>query len=231
MLKLALAFAYDRIGSHERAIALAEDARSTFEEVGDAWGVASSAVTGALGALFRGDIDYAEALTAEAVRLHDDYDVGAIPAALLDARLAEERGNAEAATAAYRRALERSERAGFADHAAFALTGLGSIAYTTGDLGTAEGHYRRALAVANAVSHSWLMAHTRARLAQVLERRGDAEAADMLYRAVVEWSQQPRRHDAREALFIALAGNPAEVALLATGALELDDGEAAPARA
>jgi predicted ATPase len=230
MLKLALAFAYDRIGSHDRAIALADDARSTFDEVGDTWGVASSAVTGALGALCRGDIERAAALTAEAVRLHADYDVGAIPAALLEARLAEQRGNAEAATAAYRRALERSERAGFADHAAFALTGLGSIAFATGDLDTAEAQYRRALAVANAVSHSWLVAHTRARLAQVLERRGDAEAAAMLHRAVIEWSHQPRRHDAREALFIALAGSPAEVAPLAAEEVGFDDGEAAPAR-
>jgi hypothetical protein len=57
-------------------------------------------VTGALGALGRGDIERAAALTAEAVHLHADYDVGAIPAALLEARWAEQRGNAEAATAA-----------------------------------------------------------------------------------------------------------------------------------
>jgi tetratricopeptide (TPR) repeat protein len=231
MLKLALAFAYDRTGSHDRAIALADDARRTFDEVGDTWGVASSAVAGALGALGRGDTERAAALTAEAVRLHADYDVGAIPAALLEARLAEQRGNAEAAAAAYRRALERSERAGFTDHAAFALTGLGSIAFATGDLDTAEAHYRRALAVANAVSHSWLVAHTRARLAKLLERRGDAEGAAMLYRAVIKWSHQPRRHDAREALFIALAGSPTEVALLAAGTLESDDREARSARA
>jgi predicted ATPase/DNA-binding SARP family transcriptional activator len=231
MLKLALAFAYDRTGSHERAIALADEARHTFDEVGDTWGVASSAVTGAIGALGRGDIERAAALTAEAVRLHGDYDVGAIPAALLEARLAERRGNAEAAAAAYRRALERSERAGFADHAAFALTGLGAIAFAKGDLDAAEAHDRRALAVANAGSHSWLVAHTRARLAQVLEQRGDVEAAATLYRDVIEWSQQPRRHDAREALFIALAGSPAEVALVAAGASEFDDRAAAPAQA
>jgi predicted ATPase/DNA-binding SARP family transcriptional activator len=231
MLKLALAFAYDRIGSHDEGMALADDARRTFDEVGDTWGVASSAVTGALGALGRGDIERAAALTAEAVRLHADYDVGAIPAALLEARLAEQRGNAEAAAAAYRRALERSERAGFADHAAFALTGLGSIAFTNGDLDAAEAHYRRALAVANAVAHSWLVAHTRARLAQVLERRGDAEAAAVLQRAVIEWSHQPRRHDAREALFIALAGSPDEVAPLAAETLEFDDRGASSARA
>jgi tetratricopeptide (TPR) repeat protein len=218
MLKLALAFAYDRIGSHGRAIALADDARRIFDEVGDTWGVASSAVASALGSLGQGDIERAAVLTAEAVHLHADYDVGAIPAALLEARLAEQRGDAEGAVAAYRRALERSERTGFADHAAFALTGLGSIAFANGDLDVAEAHYRRALAVANSVSHSWLVAHTRARLAQVFERRGDAEGAAELYRAVIEWSQQPRRHDAREALFISLAGSPAEVALLAAGA-------------
>jgi ATP/maltotriose-dependent transcriptional regulator MalT len=214
-----------------RTIELADDARHTFDEVGDTWGVASSAVTGALGALGRGDIERAAALTTDAVRLHGNYDVGAIPAALLEASLAEQRGNAEAAAAAYRRALERSEQAGFADHAAFALTGLGSIAFANGDLDAAEAHYRRALAVANAVSHSWLVAHTRGRHAQVLERRGDTEAAAVLYRAVIEWSQQPRRHDAREALFIALAGSPAEVAQLAAGASEFDDRAAARARA
>jgi hypothetical protein len=45
MLELALAFAYDRIGSHDRAIALADDARRIFDEAGDTWGVASSVVT------------------------------------------------------------------------------------------------------------------------------------------------------------------------------------------
>jgi tetratricopeptide (TPR) repeat protein len=172
----------------------------------------------ALGSLGQGDIERAAALTAEAVRLQKRAWQSSAE-------------NAEAAVAAYRRALERSERAGFADHAAFALTGLGSIAFANGDLDAPEARYRRALAVANAVSHSWLVAHTRARFAQVLERRGDAEGAAMLYRAVIEWSHQPRRYDAREALVIALAGCPADVPLLAAGALKSADGEAGPARA
>jgi predicted ATPase len=230
-LKMALAFAYDRTGSHDRAIALADDARRTFDELGDTWGAAAAAVTGAVGALGRGDIEGAAALTAGAVRTQAGYDVGSIPLALLEARLAEHLGNAEAAAAAYRRALERSERGGFASHAAFALAGLGSIAFANGDLDAAEEHYRRALAVANAVSNSWLVAHTRARLAQVLETHGEAEAAATLYRDVIEWSQQPRRHDAREAFYIALAGSPAEVALLAAGALQFDDIRTASTRA
>jgi predicted ATPase len=227
MLKLALAFAYDRTGSYERAVVLAEDARRTFDELGDTWGAASSAVTGAIGAFALGDTDAAAALTAEGVRLHGDYDIGAIPAALLEARVAEHRDDGEAAAAAYRRALERSERAGFADHAAFALTGLGSIHFANDDLDGAEAQYRRALTVANSVSHSWLVAYTRARLAQVLERRGDADGASALRRAVSEWSRQPRRHDAREALFIALAGSPTE---LAAETLQFDETAAAPAR-
>ena len=101
MVQLALAFAYDRAGPHERGLALAQEARHAFDELGDRWGAASSALTGALGALGRGDVSTATALTADAVRLYDDYDVFAVPAALVEATLAERRGDAEAAAAAY----------------------------------------------------------------------------------------------------------------------------------
>jgi predicted ATPase/DNA-binding SARP family transcriptional activator len=221
MVRLALAFAHDRTGPYERAVALAEEARCGFDELGDSWGAASSAVTGALGALRGGDISTATALIAEGVRLHGDYDVGAIPAALLEALLAERRGDAEAAADAYRRALGRSERAGFSEHASFALSGLGSIAFARGNLGEAEALCRRALAVAEAASAPWLVAHAKARLAQVLVAVGDAEAAATLYRDVIDWSEEPRQHAAREALFIALVGSPATAALL--GLAELAD--------
>ena len=221
MLKLALAFACDRAGPLERAVALADEARRAFDELGDTWGAASSAVTGAVGALRRGDLATTSALVAEAVRLHADYEVGAVPAALLEALLAERRGDAEAAAAAYRRALELSERAGFADHASFALSGLGSVAFANANFDEAEAQYRRALAVADAASASWLVAHVKARLAQVGAAVGDAESAATLYRSVVAWSREPRRHDAREALFIALVGSPATAALV--GLAELAD--------
>jgi predicted ATPase/DNA-binding SARP family transcriptional activator len=221
MLKLALAFACDRAGPLERAVALADEARRAFDELGDTWGAASSAVTGALGTLRRGDLAATSALVAEAVRLHADYEVGAVPAALLEALLAERRGDAAAAAAAYRRALELSERAGFADHASFALSGLGSVAFANANFDEAEAQYRRALAVADAASASWLVAHVKARLAQVGAAVGDAESAATLYRSVVAWSREPRRHDAREALFIALVGSPATAALV--GLAELAD--------
>jgi predicted ATPase/DNA-binding SARP family transcriptional activator len=229
MLQLALAFAFDCAGPQQRAIDLAAEARRGFEHLGDRWGAASSAVTAALGALGRGDVDTAAPLTADAVRLHADYDVGAIPAALLEASLADRRGDGAAAATAYRRALERSERAGFAEHASFALTGLGSVAFANGDFEEAEAHYRRALAVAEAASASWLVAHGKAGLAQVLEKGGDHDTAASLYRAVVDWSEEPRRHKAREALFVALAGSPATRALLGLAELAEASGDSAGA--
>jgi predicted ATPase len=214
MVQLALAFAYDQAGSHERAVVLAEEARRTFDELGDRWGAASSALTGALGALGRGDIATAAALTAEAVRLHDDYDISAVPAALLEASVADRRGETEAAAAAYRRALERSERAGFADHAAFALSGLGSNALVSGDLPKAEELQRQALATAEAAHATWAAAHARVQLARIAAAAGDAASAERLYSQVLEWSRMERPHQARESLFLGLAGSPATAAEL-----------------
>jgi predicted ATPase/DNA-binding SARP family transcriptional activator len=212
MVQLALAFAYDRAGPHERAVVLAEEARRGFDELGDRWGAGSSALTGALGALGRGDIETAAALTAEAVRLHDDYDIGAVPAALLEASLAERRGDTDASAAAYRRALERSERAGFADHASFALSGIGSNALVRGDLREAEELQRRALATAKAAHASWAAAHARVQLARIAAAAGDVPTAERLYRRVLEWSRIERPRQAREGLFLVLAGSPATAA-------------------
>ena len=221
MAQLALAFAYGRAGQHDRALALAHEARRAFDGLGDSWGAASSALTGALGALGCGDIATAAALTADAVGLYDDYDALAVPAALVEATLAERRGETEAAAAAYRRAIERSERAGFADHASYALTGLASVAVADGNLAEAGALLHRAIAIADPASESWAAAHARAKLAQVLCALGDAAGAATLYRDVVAWSEEHRRHQAREALFIELAGSPATAALL--GLAEIAD--------
>jgi predicted ATPase/DNA-binding SARP family transcriptional activator len=229
MLQLALAFAYDCAGPQKRALDIAAEARRGFEHLGDRWGAASSAVTAALGALGLGDTDTAAALTADAVRLHADYDIGAIPAALLEASLAERRGDSETAVGAYVRALDRSRRASFAEHASFALTGLGSVAFANGNLDQAEAHCRRALAVAEAASASWLVAHAKAWLAQALEEADDRETAESLYRAVVAWSEEPRPHMAREALFIALAGTPGTRALLGLAEIAEASGDSAGA--
>jgi predicted ATPase/DNA-binding SARP family transcriptional activator len=220
MIKLALAFAYDRAGPHERAVVLADEARREFGALGDWWGAGSSALAGAVGALIRADIPTSEALVAEAARLHDDYDVGAVPAALLEAALAERRGDIEAAAGAYRRALERSERAGFADHASFALTGLGSIALTRGELREAEGLQKHALATAEAAHATWAAAHARVQLARIAAAGGDAATADRLYRQVVESSLVERPHQGREGLFLALAGSPVTAAELALAELD-----------
>lgn len=231
MVKVALAFTYGCAGSLERALVLAEEARSAFDKLGDRWGAATCSVTGAVSALVRGDLATAAALTSEAVRLHHGYDVGEIPAALLEACLAERHGDVDAAAVAYHRALEHSERAGFADHVSFTLTGLGSVAFAAENFGHAEAYCRRALAVAIGASASWASAHAKARLAQVLEAIGDTGAASNLFQDVIAWSEEPQRHDAREALFIALADDPATAALLGLAELADARGDAAAADA
>jgi DNA-binding SARP family transcriptional activator len=69
-------------------------------------------------------------------------------ARLLEAWVDERRGDTTAAVDAYRDALELADRAGFADHAALALAGLGANALASNDLHQAEELFRRALATA-----------------------------------------------------------------------------------
>ncbi len=210
-LSLALALS----GDHERAAALAEKARAGYGAAGDHWGVAASSVVRAQGAVHAGDISTVATMTAEIVR-HSEaagYDVFVVPAMLLEAWVAERRNEPVAAEDAYRRALELAGRIGFADHATFALAQLGSNALEGGDTRRAEELFRRALATAEVASTSWLAAHARVQLARVLEAAGDADTAETLYRTVVEWSQTPRPRQARESLFVVLAGSPGAAAL------------------
>ena len=113
---------------------------------------------------------------------------------------------------AYRRALELAGRIGFGDHAAFALAGLGAIALANGDLREAEELQRQALATAEAAQAPWVAAQARVQLARIAAASGNADEADRLYREVLEWSTMQRPHQARESLFVALAGNPATAA-------------------
>jgi predicted ATPase/DNA-binding SARP family transcriptional activator len=210
-LSLALALS----GDHERAAALAEEARAGYGTAGDHWGVAASSLVRAKGAVHAGDISTVATMTAEILR-HSGvigYDVFVVPAMLLEAWVAERRNEPGAAEDAYRRALELAGRTGFADHVSFALVRLGSTALARGDTGQAEELCRRALAMAEAASKSRLAAHARVELARVLEAAGDADTAETLYRDVVEWSQTPRPRHVRELLFVVLAGSPGAAAL------------------
>jgi hypothetical protein len=128
--------------------------------------------------------------------------------------VAERREDDAAAVDAYRRALDVATRIGFGDHAAFARWGLGSNARRRGDLVEAEELQRQALAAADAVSATLVAAHARIELARTAAAAGDGDSAERLYHEVVEWSQAQRRHQARESLFLALAGSPATAALL-----------------
>ena len=131
---------------------------------------------------------------------------------LLEAWAAERRGEDAAAVDAYRRALELAGRIGFGDHAAFALAGLGASALASGDLREAEELQLQALATAEEAQATLVAAQARVQLARIAAASGNADEADRLYREVIAWSTLQRPHQARESLFVALAGNPATAA-------------------
>ena len=153
------------------AAALAEEARAGYRRAGDHWGVAASSLVRAQGAVQQGQVSTVATMTAEILR-HSEaigYSAFEVPAMLLEAWVAERRNEPGAAEDAYRRALALAARIGFADHASFALARLGSNALARGDTHQAEELCRRALAIAEAASTSWLAAHARVQLARVLE--------------------------------------------------------------
>ena len=215
MVRTALSLALVNAGQGERAAALADEARA-----------ASRSGRGRVGR--RGGQPHpCHGRRARGRRLHggrhggghppgvgrtEDSTGSRSPAILLDAWVAERRDDRAAAADAYRRAFDLAGRARFADHASFALAGLGSLALAAGDLREAEELARAALAAAEAAEASWAAAHARVGLARILAAAGDRETADRLCRAVLEWSRTPRTHGPRESLFVALAGDPAAAA-------------------
>jgi predicted ATPase/DNA-binding SARP family transcriptional activator len=223
LAQLTFALALAQSGQEARADAMAQDAYATLEAAGDAWGAAASSIIRATGAARAGDVATVAAMAA-AVHRHSDaigYDAFQVPALLLDAWVADRRNDAAAAMDGYRRALELATRVGFGDHAAFALSALGSDALTSGDLREAEELQRQALATAEAAHASWVVAHARVQLARIAAAAGDAAAAERFYREVLGWSRAERPHQARESLFLALAGSPATAAEL--GLAELSE--------
>jgi predicted ATPase/DNA-binding SARP family transcriptional activator len=216
LAQLTLALALAQSGDEERADAVAQDACATLEAAGDDWGAAASSIIRATGAARAGDVAAVAAMAA-AIRRHSDalgYDAFRVPGLLLEAWVAERRDDRAAAVDAHQRALELAGRIGLGDHAAFALAGLGSNALASGGLREAEELERQALATAEAARAPWAAAHARVQLARTAAAGEDAKTAERLYRQVLEWSQTQRPHQARESLFVALAGSPAPAALL-----------------
>jgi predicted ATPase/DNA-binding SARP family transcriptional activator len=209
---LALAYA----GEEERSEAMAQEACATLESAGDDWGAAASSIIRATGAARVGDVATVAAMAA-AIRRHSDaidYDAFRVPGLLLEAWVAQRQGDAAAAVEAYQRAAELAVRVGFGDHAAFALSGLGSKAFAEGDLREAEELNRQAVATAEAANATWAAAHARVQLARIAAADGNVAYAEQLYRQVLEWSQTERPHQGRESLFLALAASPATAAEL-----------------
>jgi predicted ATPase/DNA-binding SARP family transcriptional activator len=230
LAQLTLANAVAYAGDAERADALARDALATLEAAEDDWGIAAAALIRALACAPNGDVAKVSEMAAIA-RQHADaigYDAFLAPALILEAWLAERRQESAAAEA-YRRAGEFADRVGFCDHAAFALASEASLAFAGGDLGGAEALARRALSSAEAAEALWPAALARVQLARCIAAAGDADAAEQLYREVLDWSQAERPHQAREALFVALAGSPVTSALLGLAELAEARGDAAAA--
>ncbi len=214
LAQATLALAVADAGDFERGVTLAEQARATFEAGPDHWGCAVASLLRAHIAAAVGDASTVEAMAADA-HSHAEaigFDAFRVPAMLLDAWVAERQNDRDAAADAYRRALDLASGAGFADHVAFALSGLASCALVRGDLRHAEELQRRALATAERARAAWAAAHARVGLGRTLAEAGDTDTAEALYRDVLEWSEDPRPHGARESLFLALAEDPAAAA-------------------
>ena len=212
--QLMLGLAVAQAGDVERAATLMQDAADAFEAVGDSWGAAATSLIRAIGAAHAGDVAAAAAMTT-AARRHADaigYDAFRVPTFLLEAWVAQRHQDGTATADAYGHALELAGRVGFGDHAAFALVGLGSHALAEGDLKNAEELERQAIEAAYAAHATSVAAHARVVLAQIAVASGDGPGARELYQQVLEWSQSERPHEARESLFLALAGDPATAA-------------------
>ncbi|HVN62199.1 MAG TPA: hypothetical protein VMT59_13110, partial [Gaiellaceae bacterium] len=231
LAQLALAHALAQSGREERADAVAREACATLAAAGDDWGAAASSLIRAAGAARAGDVSTVAAMAA-AIRRHADaidYDAFRVPALLLEAWVAERRQDGTAAVEAYRLALELAGRVAFGDHAAFALAGLGANALADRDLHEAEELQRQALLTAEEAQATWVAAHARVQLGRIAAASGNADGAERLYREVLEWSQMERPRQARESLFLALAGSPATGALLGLAELAEARGDTAAA--
>jgi predicted ATPase/DNA-binding SARP family transcriptional activator len=214
LAQATLALAVADTGDIERGAILAEQARATLEGGRDHWAFTAASLLRAHIAAAVGDASTVAAMAANAHRHAEaiGFDAFRVPAMLLDAWVAERRNDGDAAADAYRRALDLAGSAGFTDHVAFALSGLASCALARGDVRHAEELQRRALATAEGARAEWAAAHARVELGRILAAVGDTDTAARLYRDVLEWSDKPRPHGARESLFLALAEDPAGAA-------------------
>ena len=138
LAQATLALAVAGAGDVERGAALAEQARATLEASPDHWAFAVASLLRAHIAATVGDASTVAAMAADAHRHADaiEFDAFRVPAMLLDAWVAERHNDRDAATDAFSRALELAVSAGFADHVAFALSGLASCALARGTCAT-----------------------------------------------------------------------------------------------
>ena len=200
-------------GVVERAPRSPRTRAAAFEAAGDGWGVAASSLIRAIGARARRRRLRPSPRWPPAVRRHSDaigYDAFRVPGA---AARGVGRGAARGQRGGGRRPTgarsSSPERSGSATTRRSRSPGSARTRSRTAICGEAEELQRQALADAEAAHATWV-APTRASSSRASLRRPEMPpTAERLYRQVLEWSQTQRPHQARESLFVALAGSPA----------------------
>ena len=211
---------------------MAQDACATLEAAGDDWGAAASSLIRATGAARAGDVATVAAMAA-AVRRHSDaieYDAFRVPGLLLEAWVAERRQRRRGRSGwiparARARGAHRVRR----PRGVRALRDSGRTRSRTATCARPRSSSGRRSRPPRRPEATWVAAHARVQLARIAAATGDADGAERLYRQVLEWSQLQRPHQARESLFVALAGSPATAALLGLAELAEARGDTAAA--
>lgn len=162
-------------GDDERAAILAEDADARLRELGDHW---------AAGVRTRLDEHAVEALEKAEEIAHQPFRLAGL---LLDAWVAERRGECARAVSEYSAAL--------------------ALAYES------SGAHESSLVAARTARALWSSPDARAELIGARRTLGDTETARALHARLVDWATQARPQQPRETFLAALDGSPAATAL------------------
>ena len=231
LAQLTLALAARAVGRRERAAAMAQDASATFEAAGDDWGIAASS-------LIRATARRSPATSPPSPRWRRRPAVTRRRSSTTRSasrRCSSRRGSRSGGRTARPRRTRTGarssspERIGFGDHAAFALAGLG--VERARERRPARGRGAPAAGARDRRGGGGAVGRGPGTRPARAQRRGGRRcgAAERLYREVLEWSQAQRPHQARESLFVALAGSPATAALLGLAELAEARGDTAAA--
>ena len=195
LARAMLALALNQAGDDQRAAKLAQEARRASESAypGTA---AIVRVAGAMGAVGAGELSEQQPTwlrTPCATPRRSTISSACSPAMMLEAWIAEQRDDEEAATAAYRRVLEPRGPTALCRPRCVRLGGARLARAGKRKLrGDAEELLKRALAAADAARAPWVTAYARVELGRARAAAGDADTAEKLYRQALDPGQRNR---------------------------------------